>query len=246
MTDSTDTRIVDTRLLIHLRTNDFIATSVCIYRLSVECQCVKSCIGKGILVWPDGTWLTTCCLTLTGIDDINLLYFAIIIPVVLTEVYLPLNSIAGINNHLWCIRIIHISCSLTIKLMRMLELYGSYDIESEVELTITLVEEIVVNTTDSTVIIGISHLVEHVLIECLDIFLTWFERQHILWVFESHIFELNQDDESFLFSLPCHSQSFSERLRIDMYLMLFLQLSYLLNGCCNELFLSLSQCLVMG
>ena len=130
--------------------------------------------------------------------------------------------------------------------MRMLELYGSYDIESEVELTITLVEEIVVNTTDSTVIIGISHLVEHVLIECLDIFLTWFERQHILWVFESHIFELNQDDESFLFTLPCHSQSFSERLRIDMHLMLFLQLSYLLNGCRNELFLSLSQCLVMG
>ena len=41
----------------------------------------------------------------------------------------------------------------------MLELYGSYDIEREVELTITLVEEIVVNTTDSTVIIGISHLV---------------------------------------------------------------------------------------
>ena len=54
MTDGTDTRIEHTLLAIEVRTDNLIATSVCIYRLSVECQCVKSCIGKGILVWPDG------------------------------------------------------------------------------------------------------------------------------------------------------------------------------------------------
>ena len=220
--DGADTRIEYTLLSIELRTDNLVATSVGIYRLSVESQCVKSCICERILMWPDGAWLTTSRLALASIDDIHLLYLAIIVPVVFAKVNLTFDSIAGVDNHLWRIRIILITCSLTIKLIRMLELYGSYDIESEVELAVTLIEEIVVNTTNSSIVIGISHLVEHILIERLDIIRTWSECQHILRIFERHILKLNQDNKSFLLTFPCHSQSFSKRLRTKVYLLLSL------------------------
>ena len=163
-------------------------------------------------MWPDGISITASRLTLTSIDDINLLNLAIAVPVVLTEVYLLLDSIASINNHLRCIRIILTTCVLTIIFIRMLELYGSDDIESEVELTVALVEEIIMYTSNSTVIIRISLLVKHILIERLDIILTWSECQYVLRVLESHILKLNQDNKSFLFTFPSRTEALPERL----------------------------------
>ena len=73
----------------------------------------------------------------------------------------------------------------------MSQLHGANDIKGKVEPTVALVLEIVVHTPDSTIVVLIPLLVKHLLIEGLDIRLTWTKCENILWIGEGLVRELH-------------------------------------------------------
>ena len=73
----------------------------------------------------------------------------------------------------------------------MSQLHGSNDIKGKVEPTVALVLEIVVHTPDSPIVVLITLLVKHLLIEGLDVRLTWSECENILWIGEGLVCELH-------------------------------------------------------
>ena len=115
----------------------------------VNCGAVlaKSCrLGELRLVRPDGIGATASGLSLAGIDDINLFYLTVAVPVVLAEVY----SIRGClttscRNHTLGVGIIALTIMVLILSVRSYrtKCVRTYYVEGDIELAKTLSREVV-------------------------------------------------------------------------------------------------------
>ena len=151
---------------------------------------------------PDGVRITPRCLTLTGIKHINLLHFLVAIPVIISKVHLSFHGVTGVNDHLCRVFIIAFLGPSTVKLRWLRERNRTNDIEREVERTVTLVEEIVVNTTYGVAfLILIARHIQHMVIQSLDILLRSRLCPDVSRVPELRILELNEDHQALF--LPC-------------------------------------------
>ena len=121
----------------------------------------------------------------------------------------------------------------------MVECDWAYDIEGEVEQSVALIVEVVVDATDGTALcVSIAVLVEHVAIECLDICLARAERQHIRWIGETLVAELHEDDKSPF--LACNHTGACTYLLHRLAAHLCIQSLYIVKRCSKALFMILT------
>lgn len=86
-------------------------------------------------------------LAVSGIDEINLIYFAVAVPVVVGEVYLVGSELTCLVHHSCGVDIIAVSVVGSVGCHLLRHVDGSYDVKLKVEESVALIVEIVVNGT---------------------------------------------------------------------------------------------------
>ena len=78
--------------------------------IGVDVHSVDVEVGVGLaqlpLVGPYGVLSSTICLALAGIDDLDLVNTSVAVPVVVAEIHLVVNKLAGLHHHLLWIHVI--------------------------------------------------------------------------------------------------------------------------------------------
>ena len=237
--DGADTHVEHPFLAVQFGADYLVAARIGVNGDTIEVQRLISTVAQGIFVWPDRIFVAASGLSLSGIDDVDLFHFTVIIPVIVGKVDLIFDGIAGVDHHLRCVSIIPIVGMSAVISIGMVEGDRAGHVKGEVELAVALIEEIVVHAADGTALgVGIAVLVEHVVIECLDICLARAERQHISGVDEILVAELHEDDESF-FLARNHRRTCADPL-CSLTACLCIQGFYLTERCGETLFVGLA------
>ena len=111
-------------------------------------------VAKGPLVGPDGRRGRSTGLSITGINDIDVLNFSVAVPVVIGEVHLVIYQQTSLGHHFTRS---DITATLTTKVLTVVFHFlgygdGSCDVEFNVELPVALVAEVF---TDASVVLAV-------------------------------------------------------------------------------------------
>ena len=163
------------------------AASVGINRNAVEVERMTNSGRESPLVRPNGSFLGVAVvgLAIAGIDNIDLINLAVVVPVVVGKVDRIDNSIAALYNHLTRTLIVAIFIIFAIIFHVVCQLNRSYHIESQSEKTIALGNEIVLYAANEAFVANIVVSIQNI-------------QELFLGVdgFEFHISIFHQDDKT--------------------------------------------------
>ena len=111
-------------------------------------------------VGPNGVGVCPACFTVACIDDIDLVHLAIVVPVVLCEIYTCLvGQMDSLAHHLGRVQVVAVGVVAAVVRHVLADSHGTHHIEGEVKLSITTSVKIVVDAKFHTVLV-VAHLVE--------------------------------------------------------------------------------------
>ena len=156
---------------------ELVTVSESIYLYAIEHHIVCRIAHRAIIVVivvevglsrPQSRIASTCCLTVTGIDNVQVLDLTVAVPVIFS----PVDIVQAVNlrNSLMCklprILVVSIPGTAAIMAVVVVHLDRADDIECQVEQSVALVLEVVVDRTDGAFLIGVAFLVDHVPVVC--------------------------------------------------------------------------------
>ena len=175
-----------TSIIAHIFGLQFATATVGVDAGIVEREAL-SCSTELPFVGPYSFNSATIGLASTSVEDEHLVYFAISIPVVLGEVYLVLQLVAGLHHHLLGMHVVALRVVGAVVALVMVQLDGAIYIEGEVEQASALRQEVVVYASLESVGIGESHFVGDAVVEV----------EGMAFV-ELHVVVIHQDNQSLL------------------------------------------------
>ena len=142
------------------------------------------------LMRPNGIFGTSISLAETCVNNKYLVHFAVTIPVVVFIVYVFISHLASLQYHVSCL-CIHITilgmCAIVSHVLR--QSIGTYHVEIQFKLSVTLCQEIIFHTAFESQTIGKAFFVGNII-----------EHSAGVSPAELYILEIDKDDESFLCS----------------------------------------------